>query len=383
MSSLEVDFAGVKLRNPVVVAACPATETVHNILACAKAGAGAVTTKSIARYNIDTFPIGFRRTHVDYRGLWATSAYRRETLTLEAGTELVSQASQDTDTPIFASVTALDMEPDSWYPVCHAMQEAGASLIQLDLFYMPQPICSEEHCSALAGLVRHLARNIKIPVVPKLNIEIPVFFVGDMFANTGIAGISLLDSVRMPPPVCLERSGLPAYRFVEKPSATSLFGSWQLPLTLHYTHLLSRYSSLPLCSGGGLMNSSDALEVIMHGATAVQFATAVLLYGYDRIKEILFGVEEYLERNHIDDIAALRGVVLRHVGSENETSFTDARAEVDHDLCNQCGRCLQLSFCAALTLINEDVYVMNDLCDGCSLCEYFCETGALKVKAVR
>jgi len=380
MSSLNVEFAGLKLRNPVIVASSPATETIDGISKCAKFGAGAVVTKSIADYQIGSYPEGSRRTYIDSRGFWATSTFRRETLTLEKGKKLISRSLQAARIPIFASVTALDFNPESWYPTCYALQEAGASLIQLDLFYLPQPICSERNRLALAELVRHLTHNIKIPVAPKLNIEIPASFVKEMFANTGIAGIFLLDSVRVSPPLLLERNGLHAYQFVKNPGESSLFGSWQMPLTLHYTYLLSRDISLPLCSGGGLMNSVDAVEVIMCGATTVQLATAILLHGYDQIRAIVSGIEEYLNRNRIDDITELRGAALQHVNKDNKTDFLPVYVELNGSLCTQCGRCLQASFCAALTMIDGNICISKSQCDGCGLCIQLCPTGALQAK---
>jgi len=382
MISLETEFAGVRLRNPVVIAACPATESVENIIMCAKAGAGAVITKSIASYDAQALQAGYRRTYVDRRGMWAMSTYRRETLTLEAGRRLVAEAVERTNIPIIASVTALDTALDSWYPTCVAVREAGASMIQLDFFYLPQPVCTPRNAAALTALVSDLSRDIEIPIVPKLNLEIPALFAAEAFKNTGIAGISLLDSVHVPPPILPDTDGRPAHRFVEKPSRASLFGSWQLPLTLHYTYLLSRFTSFPLCVGGGLMDSHDVIEVMMLGATTVQFATAVLLYGYGRITEIVREIERFLEQRHLDNVGALRGLAYQYLGSEGETKFTAARAQVDHDLCIRCDRCLDLAFCTAITLVDEYIQIIQSRCDGCGLCTFYCKVGALKVEAM-
>jgi len=382
MASLEIELAGVRLCNPVVIAACPVTESVENIMKCAKAGAGAVITKSIASYDAEAFQAGYRRTYVDHRGMWAMSTFRRETLTLEAGRRLVMEAVDRTDIPIIASVTALDTALGSWYSTCVAMREAGASMIQLDFFYLPQPVCAPRNAAALTALVTSLSRDIGIPIIPKLNLEIPALFAAEMFRDTGIAGISLLDSVHVPPPVLPDADGRPAHRFVEKPSRASLFGSWQLPLTLHYTYLLSRFTPFSLCVGGGLLDSRDAIEMMMQGATTVQFATAILLYGFGRVTEIVSEIEEFLEQRHLDNVTALRGLAYRYLGSEGETMFTAARAKVDYDLCIRCDRCLELAFCTAIVLVDEHIQIIQNRCDGCGLCTFYCEVGALEVEVM-
>lgn len=62
MVSLEVEFAGLKLKNPIIAASAPPTETFENIVNCAEAGVGAVVTKTSANFDPDKFILGGRRT---------------------------------------------------------------------------------------------------------------------------------------------------------------------------------------------------------------------------------------------------------------------------------------------------------------------------------
>jgi len=379
MVSLSVKFAGIELKNPVIIASSPATESAKNIIKCWEAGAGGIVTKSIAGYKRSGSMQGARRVYINHHGMWAMSTFQRETLTLEAGTRLVANATKKVDIPVIASATALDVNIESWYSTCYALQEAGATMIQLDLFYFPQPICATENLRDLISLLKYLSVNLSIPIIVKLNIEMPVHLMARLLRNLDIAGISYLDSVHVPPPIMVETGGSLAHQFVKKPSICSLFGSWQKPLTLQYTHILSELTRFPLCAGGGLMNSKDAIEVLMIGATLVQFATAILLYGYRKITEIVTGIECFLSKSGYEDIGAIRGIAQQYMGLESETSFMNAKAEVDPTLCTQCGKCLNLVFCDAIVRKEGKIQVIRGRCEGCSLCKYICDAGAIQV----
>jgi len=253
-------------------------------------------------------------------------------------------------------------------------------MIQLDLFYLPQPVCSPKGVRATLDLIDCLCSELSIPVMPKLNIEIPAYLAAGLLSGSKIAALSYLDSVRVPPPINIYAGGRLTFRFVNKPSGSSLFGSWQKPLTLHYTYVLSQLVELPLCAGGGLTSGDDAIEMIMLGATAVQFASAIVLHGFNRITNILSDMERFLEEGSYQDIDTLRGIAWREIGSPNETAFDNVRAEVDPALCSTCGRCLELVFCGAISEDRGRVHISSQRCDGCNLCTFVCEASAITLQ---
>ena len=65
---------------------------------------------------------------------------------------------------------------------------------------------------------------------------------------------------------------------------------------------------LPIIGMGGVMNTEDALEMIMAGATAVAVGTANFHNPYATV-EIIKGIEEYMQANGVDDINTLIGCV--------------------------------------------------------------------------
>lgn len=378
MASLNVKFGSLSLKNPVVIASAPPTETLDNILRCSEAGAAAVITKTIVDFDEGAFPLGARRVHVDKAGVWALSTFRRETLTVENGMKLVYGAVRESGIPIIASVGALTMDPDSWLSACLAVQEAGACMIQLDLFYLPQPRCSPESAEQLLHLIGILADRLNIPVAPKLNIDMPAHWAAAILAGSPAAAIFAIDSVRVPPPLDLS-IGMKS-RFAHAPNAgeCSLFGGWQKPITLQYAKTLAQNVPHPLCVGGGLMTGMDAIEAIALGATAVQFATAIIQGGFSRIGAIITEINRNLDSNGYTDIAEIRGLALeRFVADESRIKFGDLKAEVDHSLCIMCSKCTIQTFCSDIRIADGRVEVL-ETCDGCGMCVAVCPTKPVK-----
>ena len=67
---LSVEFAGLHLRSPIIAASAPPTELAKAMIACARAGVGAVVTKSIVNFDRTKWLNIPRRVQRDGRGLW-------------------------------------------------------------------------------------------------------------------------------------------------------------------------------------------------------------------------------------------------------------------------------------------------------------------------
>ncbi|BCN30237.1 dihydroorotate dehydrogenase [Anaeromicropila herbilytica] len=80
------------------------------------------------------------------------------------------------------------------------------------------------------------------------------------------------------------------------------------PIAVRMVYQVANAVKLPIIGMGGIQNAEDALEFIMAGATAVSVGTANFYNPYATI-EVVEGIEEYLKKNHIDNIQNLIGCV--------------------------------------------------------------------------
>lgn len=80
------------------------------------------------------------------------------------------------------------------------------------------------------------------------------------------------------------------------------------PIAVRMVYQVANAVKLPIIGMGGVMNTEDALELIMAGATAVAVGTANFHNPYATV-EIIKGIEEYMQTNGVDDINTLIGCV--------------------------------------------------------------------------
>lgn len=80
------------------------------------------------------------------------------------------------------------------------------------------------------------------------------------------------------------------------------------PIAVRMVYQVAQAVNIPIIGMGGIQNAEDALEFIMAGATAVSIGTANFTNPYATI-ETISGIEAYMERNKIEDIRELIGVV--------------------------------------------------------------------------
>ena len=276
------DFMGKNLENPIIASSCIATETLLNVHRLIRSGVQGVILKSCADYKRSGIS-GKRQFAVDKNGfVYASSPYENEILTLEECLDMLSKLRKKTDILLIPSFTASCLEPSAWLEPCKKLVRNGADGIQLDFFYMGNLIGTDNFSQRLSILLRELVNGLDVPIMPKLNVNLPKDFIMPVLVEAGVEYVSLLDSVRSP--YLQEHDG--KYSVSERldSQTTSCFGHWQLPLTLSYTYTAAQHG-LKVCAGGGVTNADDVRKLMASGAVTVQSATFLTKYP-DKAREL-------------------------------------------------------------------------------------------------
>lgn len=87
-----------------------------------------------------------------------------------------------------------------------------------------------------------------------------------------------------------------------------LSGAAVKPVAIRMVWQVAHAVSVPIIGLGGIMNTNDALEFIMAGATAIQVGTANFI-NPNVGAEIAEGLEQYCIENHLQSISEIRGII--------------------------------------------------------------------------
>ena len=99
-----------------------------------------------------------------------------------------------------------------------------------------------------------------------------------------------------------------------KPSISTITGGLSgpaiKPVALRMVWQVAKAVTIPVIGMGGIMNSDDAIEFILAGASAIQVGTASFIDPQAAVK-ILSGIEEFLVKRGFSDISELTGHINR------------------------------------------------------------------------
>ncbi|MCR5216435.1 MAG: dihydroorotate dehydrogenase [Lachnospiraceae bacterium] len=80
------------------------------------------------------------------------------------------------------------------------------------------------------------------------------------------------------------------------------------PVAVRMVYEVAQAVKIPIVGMGGIQSAEDALEFLMAGATAVSIGTANF-YRPTTTIEVVEGIEEFMRKNHVEDIHELIGCV--------------------------------------------------------------------------
>jgi len=354
----------ISLPNPLVIASCPATEDAARLLRCAEAGAAAAILKSCHAPEHLPTDWGWRRFRQSMRGLWGTSAISRELAHPEHALRIMRDVIGRTGMVLVPSIACFSLESSGWLDALELFADAGARLVQLDLFYLQEDLSLPSSQARLRELILFLRQRCSVGLLPKLNQELRPGAAAAVTRNTGIAGLSLLDSVRGHFAVAesSHHKDFPRFLHAGGLDCASLFGPWQLPLTCEYVYRLRRETDFSIVAGGGVEDADDIIHLLALGADAVQVATVVLREGPGWIKNTLTILEP-----------------VRREINRNDAVFFAAHAYIDHEACPACGRCAEQLMCAAIHMNCGKPEIDHHKCEGCGFCVSICPAGAITV----
>jgi dihydroorotate dehydrogenase (fumarate) len=300
---LSTRYLGLELAHPLIAGAGPLSSALGSIRALEDAGAAAIVLRSLFEEQITGQQLGAARLLYGRAESAEAQTWFPDTDVFALGPEeyleLVAAARAALKVPVIASLNGTT--PGGWVRYAHAMEQAGAAALELNLYDVPTDAAADASAveARLLGLVREVRAAIKIPLAVKLSpffSSLPAFV--RALEHAGADGVVLFNRFYQPD-IDLEALELQRTLRLSDPS--------ELPLRLRWLAVLSPWTRLTLGASGGVHGGRDALKLSMAGAHGVQLVSTLLQHGPKRLRLVLDEMRTWLDEHEYDSLATLRG----------------------------------------------------------------------------
>lgn len=272
MSTINVNFAGLELKSPIIVGSCSQTASLAKIQEFEKAGAGAVVLKSLFEESITREVAAHGSTLDEHPEAYDyISSYLSDKVVSDY-LSLIREAKSKTSIPIIASIAC--HTDGKWEEFATQIEAAGADALELNVM----SLCTRKSYTlgdfekTHEAIVSNVSSKIKIPLIVKIgsNISNPVALVDSLYARGAKA-------------VVLFNRFYPTDIDIDKMSFTMsnpFTSSSDLSQSIRWAGIISAsVPQIPVAVSGGVEGWAEVVKSILSGATAVEVVSSIMKNG--------------------------------------------------------------------------------------------------------
>jgi dihydroorotate dehydrogenase/Pyruvate/2-oxoacid:ferredoxin oxidoreductase delta subunit len=403
MVNLSVNFAGIELKNPLVVASSDNVRDIRQIRKAEEYGASAVIVKTL--FPNDSVALQTKlRCYIDAKEGARYGSTGAKRISSEQALELLKVAKKESKIRIGISIPFFRPGDDEWCAyTAKRMMNAGADFVELN--FSPQHPSHLEGMKKVEELVadpekevqkiiqdlpiwiaeatKTVKEAIKIPVITKISpMRTDVVAVAKAMERGGADAIDAINGMGGAFKVDIFDGGRP-----KLPTGSICFGGCTgahlKPFAQGFVAQISKAVNVPVMGTGGIMNWNDAVEMMMFGATTVSFCTLLMIHGFEAITQIEKGLREFMEQQGYNDVADFKGAALPYfAASQVDCEIIPSVAKVNKERCTGCGICLRPAHCLATYMEDGKAKVNETDCQGCGTCFWLCPVEAISMIAL-
>lgn len=299
MIDIKTQYAGLTLRNPLIVGSSGLTNNPERNKEFEKAGAGAIVLKSLFEEQIemqsDVLLQGADYPEAaDYIRGYVKANQVNDYL------ELIKKTKQLCTIPVIASINCY--KADVWIDFARQIELAGADALELNVFFLETDLIYD--CEAMRDLYVNIIRRVKetvaIPVIIKIS-----KMVGNIPALVNTLRVNGADGV-----VMFNRFYQPDIDInnMQIVSGNVFSNHSDLSDTIRWTAIVSgKIPEISIASSTGVHDWEDVIKCLLAGASAVQMCSAVYTHGGEIISQVLTCMEEWMHQAHYQSLDQFRG----------------------------------------------------------------------------
>jgi len=294
-AELNTTYLGLKLKNPLVVSACPLTAEIDQLKRLEQAGAAAAVLPSLFEEQIEHDSIQMAEAQE-----FGTESFA-EALTYfpqqdefrsgpEKYLETIAKAKKAVAIPIVASINGTSK--GGWVRYAKMMQEAGADALELNVYFVPGELemTGKDVEDRYLELVAAVKGSISIPLAVK---------VGPYFSSMGNMAVRLVEA------------GADGLEKMETHPQLHLSTSAELSVPLRWIALLHGRAKASLAATSGIHDAPGLLKALLAGADVGMIASVLYQKGIGEVSEILAGLSKWMEEKEYSSVEQLKGSMSR------------------------------------------------------------------------
>ena len=386
--SLGITFCGIECENPFFLASSAVCTNYEMVARAFDAGWAGVYYKTICLQEIKEVSPRFdamhnNATHGDFYGFRNMEQLSENPVEMDF--DILRRLKQDYPKKVVIA-SIMGQTEEEWVKLAKMAEEAGCDAVELN-FSCPQ--MKHKGMGSDVGQSPELVKtytacvkkSVKIPVIPKMTPNIThIAEPAAACLEVGADAISAINTIKS---VTMDADA----EVAGQRTISGYSGRAVRPIALRHilelAQLREQSSMFELSGIGGIETWRDALEFIQLGCNNVQVCTAVMQYGYRIIDDLILGLQRYMAKRGINELAALVGEQLpKFLKPDYLDRDTIIYPKFDRELCIGCGRC-EVS-CSdgghqAIVFDRETrrPRLVGTKCVGCHLCRLVCPAGAI------
>jgi dihydroorotate dehydrogenase (fumarate) len=303
---LTTSYMGLMLRSPLIASASPLNADLGNIRALEDAGAGAVVLPSIFAEQIEAEahrhdPLTRADSFNSPEAAGYFPAADLYNVASDRYLDLVRRARAAVSIPIIASLNAAHEE--SWTEYATQLQEAGASALELNIYFVPADISLsgrdvERRYLDIVGAVKgRVTMPVSVKIAPYFS---SIAYMAMELAAAGADALVLFNRFYQPD---IDIIGMKISQDLE------LSRSADMRLPLLWIGVLHGRVRASLAATTGVHTADDAVKYLLAGADAVMTTSALLQYGVGYMRALVDGLAAWLEVRNITSVSQIQGIL--------------------------------------------------------------------------
>jgi dihydroorotate dehydrogenase (fumarate) len=317
MADLSTVFAGLKLKNPIIIGSSGLSDSTENIISLENKGAAAIVLKSLFeeeilwemntnlnRMNADGF---LYPETVDYYDFYEspeenTIRYIRQ----------IENARKSVSIPVIGSINCLT--PTQWTYFPKEIEKAGANALELNIFVLPSDLhrSAGENEKVYFEIIHEVLNQVHIPVIVKLShyfSNLASFL--KKISQTGIKGLVLFNRFYNPD-IDTDTFEFTSNAVLSSPS--------DIYMPLRWIGIMAGRADCSLAASTGVHDGTGMIKQILAGADAVEIASAIYKNGPEHIRVMLEDLENWMNKKGFQSIGQFKGL-LSQSKSINPAAF--------------------------------------------------------------